>query len=388
VFDRLAGRRPDRDDRGAVAVTVAILMASGVLLGFLALVVDVGQIYAERSTLQAGADAAALGIARECAAGRGGCTEQGVVDLAARYAGANSPDGVTNIVTVCGEDNANVLGACPPPNANLTACLGQPPDDRQWVEVRVSTELADGRLALPPAFARTMAGNGGYDGASVGACARASWGQKLSVLAITISICEFNAATNDGTTYANPDGLRESDEYVIQFWNGAMGPCVASTTSGTAGFLNGSGNDCEIGVSTAGEVTGTYLQQFVPYATAPQECRDRVRRALNDGATIYLPVYNAVAGTGTNLTFTEISVVPFRVTAFQFGAPPSAGSVSQIGYNPEDWRDPSTLSDTAYKPDPCGTGVVGYRCLTGAFVGQPVPIDTIGGGNTQITLVG
>ena len=39
------------DDRGAVATVVAILLAGGVLLGFLSLVVDVGRIYVEREEL-------------------------------------------------------------------------------------------------------------------------------------------------------------------------------------------------------------------------------------------------------------------------------------------------------------------------------------------------
>ena len=62
-----------RDDGGAVATVVAILLAGGVLLGFLALVVDVGQIYVEREELQTGADAAVLAVAKACATAAPAC---------------------------------------------------------------------------------------------------------------------------------------------------------------------------------------------------------------------------------------------------------------------------------------------------------------------------
>src|ERR1700712_5098129 len=58
-----------RDDRGAVAVLVAILMVP--LLGFAAVGIDVAAMYAERQQLQTGADAGALAIAQDC--GRGTC---------------------------------------------------------------------------------------------------------------------------------------------------------------------------------------------------------------------------------------------------------------------------------------------------------------------------
>ena len=48
-----------RSDRGAVGIIVAILLASGVLLGVAALSVDVGQLTAEREQLMSAADGAA-----------------------------------------------------------------------------------------------------------------------------------------------------------------------------------------------------------------------------------------------------------------------------------------------------------------------------------------
>ncbi len=57
-------RRLSRDD-GSVVIIVALTMTT--LFGFLALSVDAGAMYVQRSQLQTGADAAALAIAKRCA---------------------------------------------------------------------------------------------------------------------------------------------------------------------------------------------------------------------------------------------------------------------------------------------------------------------------------
>ncbi len=59
------GTAEGNGERGAVSVLVAILMV--VLLGFAALAVDIGVLYAERTQLRNGADAAAIAIAQKCA---------------------------------------------------------------------------------------------------------------------------------------------------------------------------------------------------------------------------------------------------------------------------------------------------------------------------------
>ena len=62
IFPRVSDK-----ERGAAAVLVAFSMV--VLLGFAALAVDVGAMYAEKTQLQNGADATALAIAGDCAKG-------------------------------------------------------------------------------------------------------------------------------------------------------------------------------------------------------------------------------------------------------------------------------------------------------------------------------
>jgi len=58
-----------------VATVLVILLGAGVLLGIGALVIDVGQIYAEREQLQSGADSAAIALAKSCSAAPDACAD-------------------------------------------------------------------------------------------------------------------------------------------------------------------------------------------------------------------------------------------------------------------------------------------------------------------------
>jgi hypothetical protein len=369
-------RRPD--DRGAVATVFALLLGGGVLLGVMALVVDVGQIYVERDELQSGADSAALAIAKSCATEAVDCDSVGVHDLAQRYANDNSGDGVSEVAEVCGW-LPGVLPECGPSPANLTACLDSPPANTDYVEVRLSTRLADGRLVLPPTFAQAM--SSGFDGVSVGACARASWEPDLTILAATISICEFNDATDNGSRFGDAADLRASDEYLIEFWEGAHSQCPDTPASpwqapGEAGFLDGGGSNCQIGVTNDGIVSGDFIR-FIPFALAPSSCEDRIRQARANGDVVYLPVHDARSGPDADPEFRHVFVAPFVVTGFQFGAPPQANPP----YDAEAHREPSTLTNE----HPCND--IYHRCMSGVFVGAPIPIADLAG-TAHIRLIG
>ena len=58
-----------RNEDGAVATIVVTLLSFGVILGLLAIAVDVGRLMVERRQLQNGADAAAMSLAQSCAQG-------------------------------------------------------------------------------------------------------------------------------------------------------------------------------------------------------------------------------------------------------------------------------------------------------------------------------
>ncbi|MBB1509471.1 pilus assembly protein TadG-related protein [Tessaracoccus sp. MC1756] len=76
-----------RDERGASAVIVAIMLV--VLVGFGALAVDVGSLWWDKKQIQNGADAAALALAQTCAAG---ACEADEPAMAQDYAAFNKND--------------------------------------------------------------------------------------------------------------------------------------------------------------------------------------------------------------------------------------------------------------------------------------------------------
>jgi len=113
---RLAFIRPR--DRGAIASIVAILFMGGVLLALAALTIDVGSINAERRTLQNGADAAAMSVARTCV-GTKTCPGYGNTALVALVNSNDAKDHHTKIARVDGK--AAVCGVLKS-DANLPAC--------------------------------------------------------------------------------------------------------------------------------------------------------------------------------------------------------------------------------------------------------------------------
>jgi Flp pilus assembly protein TadG len=330
-----------RDDRGGVAVTVAVLISGGVLLGFAALVVDVGQIYVERSELQSSADAAAMAVAKACSIREPDCTSWSRARvLARRYANANSGDGVTRVVELCGRLRQS-LNPCDPSRGNLTDCLGSaPPAPATYVEVRVATALPGNRFALPPTFAQAMAGNAGFDGASVGACARASWDQAETapVLAMTISTCEYEDAPGDRT-------------YVIQFRDGDHEGCGVNPPGpwrevGPARWLAGS-SGCMI--TDPGPIVRST-------ARPPSACADEFDDLI-DGGRAWIPVHDA------RLTsrYRIVGVIEVEVTGYYFGG--------------EDGGDDPRQSD----PPPCAADD-DHTCVGVVVTGPMRSLSSLTGG--------
>jgi hypothetical protein len=358
------------DDRGAVATVVAILLAGGVLLGFLSLVVDVGRIYVEREELQTGADAAALAVAKACATAATACkTDDGLLDLAQSYADANSSDGVSKVSGVCGR-SAAALPPCDPPAGNLTDCLGGEPADGPFVEVRVSTQLPDGSLVLPPIFAQTMAGNSGFNGASVGACARATWQTpaQTPILGLAISRCEWLDLT--GGSAGSEDDPQPGDERTISIEPGHATCSDAPPTDGwrrpgPAVWLDTDAS-CEVHLP---------LNKVLPgdSGEATAACEDRLRSAAAHHETMYLPVYDARRGGSGGQSFRILAFAPFLPTGFVLGAgAPGGGPVLASTLNPPD--------------PPCPVNTM-ERCVSGVFTDPLVPVSTLAG-DALVKLIG
>lgn len=167
-----------KDERGAVAVLVAILLV--VLLGFAALVVDLGLLYAERAQLRNGADAAAIGIAQSCAENpldEENCSEEtGGGSLAKEMADANALDDQSNADSVTLNRLAGTVSV-------TTGAL----------------EAGSAPNSVSLYFARAL----GFEEALVSVTSHAAWGVPVggtAPFAIAFSKCEVDAGNHgDGS---------------------------------------------------------------------------------------------------------------------------------------------------------------------------------------------
>jgi Flp pilus assembly protein TadG len=317
-------RRPaTRAERGVIGVLVAVLIGGGVLFGMAALVVDVGQLYQERAELQDGADAAAIAVAKSCALGS--CTP----GVAAQYANANASKLTGNraaVEFVCGSGS---LGNCPV-TTGATACPSTPSNGTSYVTVRTSTLLPGGSTLLPPVFARTLFGMGTYQGSTVYACAQAAWfaPAAANTVAFTISACEWDQATSDGTRFAQPppyppNSLPSSSmDRVLKLHTTAGTGCSTEPAGadgpGNFGWTDDPTGTCELYISggTFGGNTGV---------SASNACKTALSAAQANRTLIFIAVYTSVSGTGA-ATYTLKGFAAFVVTGYHLS-----------GFTASDW---------------------------------------------------
>jgi Flp pilus assembly protein TadG len=320
-----------RDDTGTVGVLVAILISGGVLVGVGALVLDVGQLYQNRAELQNGADAAALAVAKSCTTGT--C----VPSLAPQYASANASNLTGNqaaVDLVCGSGS---LGGCPASTGAMTDCPAAAAGVN-YVDVRTSTKTPSGSV-LPPVLARALLGNSSYTGTTVRACAQAQWGAPSTAhtIALTISACEWDQATNQGVSFAPPPPYppnplpTASFDRVIQL-HGGNGNTTSNTGCPTepAG-ADGPGNfswTSDAGTCTVSISNNTYGGNTGNNVSAA--CQTALQNAYNNKTEIFVPVYVSITGTGSNATYTLKGFAAFVVTGYHM---PS--------FSATDWLNPT-----------------------------------------------
>jgi len=344
-------------ERGAIGVLVGVLIGGGVLFGMGALVVDVGQLYQNRAELQNGADGAALAVAKSCATGT--CAPS----LAAQYASANASKltgGMAAVTLVCG---SGILGSCPAGTGKLTDCPSPPAGVTSYVDVHTATQVAGGSRLLPPIFARALLGEQNYNGSTVYACAQAAWGAPsgANTIAFTISGCEWDQATNLGTTFAPPPPYPPNSlpspslDRVLQV-HGTGGASGCSTEPsgadgpGNFGWTSDPTSTCRLSVSGAFAGTGVSASQACQTALAA----DQANRTL-----VLVPVYVSVSGTGSNAIYTLKGFAAFVITGYHLS-----------GFTASDWLNPKNNCNGNNK------------CINGYFTQAIIPGTTgvTGGG--------
>jgi hypothetical protein len=347
---RLVLLRLRHDERGVAGVLVALLIGGGVLTGMGALVIDVGQIYQERAELQNGADAAALGVAKSCALGA--CTP-GVAGQLADANASSLTGGTEGVQLVCGSGS---LGSCPASTGSITDCPPPPPAGTNFADVYTTTQIASGSTLLPPAFATTLLGNSSYQGTTVRACAQAEWGAPSAATAdaLTISACEWDQATQQGTSFPpappypqNAVPAPSFDQVLTQ--NPGPGNDIGCATEpagadgpGTFGWAEDATGNCTLPVSGPSFPAGTE-------PSVSTSCQLVLQSARQDEIPILVPVYvssNTASGTYVLQGFADFVVTGYNLLPGFFAA---------------DWLNPAnSCQGTDY-------------CLTGYFVRGVIP---------------
>ncbi len=278
-------RSVDRSERGAVLPMVAVF--SIVMVAMAALVIDVGALLDERRQLQNGADAAALGVAQLIAAScpTGPCTAATLRSAAQGLANGNAKDGKASVDSVT-TDFAT-----------------------KRVTVKTSTRQSDDRTILPFQFGQAVTGSSGK---TVHATAVATWAglQRGKVIPLTISKCEFDAATTKNTVFNVPT--------VIVF-HGKAGSCKGGPSGadlpGGFGWLmdsnDANSDDCNV-TPSAGDI----VSEDSGVVGTPHACD----MSTLLGKDVLVSLYDVFTGSGTNGKYHIYGFGEFRLTGFRFAS--------------------------------------------------------------------
>lgn len=331
---RLDSRVPDADrERGGIAIMVAILMVS--LLGFAALAVDVGMLYAERTQLRNGSDAAALAVAQKCAKDINDAECSATSPLARALANGNAGDGASNIKSLLLDKT----------NRTVTVAAGAQEPGKE-----------PNRVSL--FFARAL----GYNSAEVSATSAVTWGSPVkgpTAFPVAFSICQVRGHV-DGTlqllqnhgSNANPDCNYGPSGAAVE---GGFGWLVSDP--GVCGGL------IDLALSESGSDPGN---------SSPSVCAATLNRWAADitagkDVVVLLPVFDRVTGTGNGAVYGLKSFAAFKVKGWKFSGNSSLPDTFQNS-------TPTVLSSVAC--DGNCRGIIGsfikYVSLADGFTLGPV----------------
>ena len=262
-------RRRLSDERGASAVVFALLLVP--ILGFAAIAVDVGALYAERARLQVAADAAAIAVAQDCS--RGSCGDM----LATARAMVVANDG--------------------------DASAAQPVLSNAPLSVTVT-----GSTPVQHWFAPVI----GHDSTGVSASATVGWGGPsggTAVLPLTFSWCEFAQQTGGGL----PSGTVVRTIYFTKtsHTTGCTGPSNNIVPGGFA-YLETDAAKCAATTGLGGRWYSS-TGNSVPSACSTADFSKWV------GQTVLLPLFEESGATGSNAWYRIYGYAAFKMTGYSLG---------------------------------------------------------------------
>lgn len=293
-----------KDERGAAAVMVAFSMV--VLLGFAALAVDVGAMYAEKAQLQNGADATALAIAGDCAKGLDCATAMAA--SANRLADDNANDGSSGVFSVT------------QPNATT-------------VRVETNAQAAgstDDSFGL--FFARVL----GHETSVIHARAEASWGapSKATTLPWTISECVFEKylsssqlaelnSTGSFTGDPTPTRILLRYDQNVPAYPG----CAAQNGYAPGGF---GWLDTDDGCSAVIDVANSEVGSN-PGNDLPSVCQDMPATILD--SPVLIPIFTTATKNGQKTRYQLAGFLAFQITGYKFGGGPGLTNLDPLAPN-------------------------------------------------------
>jgi Flp pilus assembly protein TadG len=257
-----------RDERGAVAVLVALLLVP--LIGFAALAIDVAGMYAERQQLQVGADAGAFAIAQDCAKGACGTP----TTTAQNYATPNFTFG-TATATV-------------PTLTSSQVTVKNTATRQHW-------------------FAPVL----GVNSTTLSAKATVGWGSPIggtAVLPLAFSWCEWFSQTGG----AMPSSTTER---VIHFTKSSTSTCTGPSGLAVPGGFGWLTTDSGMCTATS-DINSVLLSD--PGASVPSTCSPTYLKSLV-GRTVLLPLFDKMEGTGSGAKYHIYGYAAFTITGFYFG---------------------------------------------------------------------
>lgn len=268
------------DDRGAVAIMVALLM--GPLIGFAAITVDVAGMWSEQQQLQTGADAGALAVAQYCAHA-----------LVTASSACGSPTSAQS-QTAQSLAAANINGVAAATITNLTPNA-----------VTVRNQGVHKHLFAPVL---------GFGHAALAAKATAGWGAPYggtAVLPLVFGQCEFLTQAGGGLPSS-------TTEYTIFFTK-------TSSTSTTSCPIGPSGNATPGGFAWVNpdsgtcNVTSTLAQTLASStgASVPSGCSATNMQQVQN-KTVLLPLFDSVGAQGTAATYHIYGYAAFTLTGYNF----------------------------------------------------------------------
>jgi hypothetical protein len=327
---RRLSRDTKNDDRGAITVIVAILMV--VLLGSVAIAVDVGAIYSERAQLQSGADAAAIATAQECArkSTTGSCSATSA--LAGSLANQNALDGMSNVHNI---------------DLNTSA---------RTVTVTTSAKETGGvDNSLSLLFANIL----GIPSKEVGARGSAVWGSPKAgrtPFPLAFSICQVKGHVDGSLQLLQDHGNKAS----IGCNYGPSGAAVAGGFGWLAPDAGKCGGTIDLALSEGGSDTGS---------NAPGHCVTELNHwaaeiTAGRKVTVLLPVFNKVTGTGASAIYSLVSFAAFEVTGWKFSGGDDKGGPDDNSL-PYTFRNQISTTTGVTKATECKGGC---RGIIGSFV--------------------